>query len=137
MRQLPSDSTVFGRAWIICVIDALFVMLLCLFIAALWSPAWKGLTSWLSFVMCYCIFVTYPCGILGKVWYLIVSISDLCCLSYLELCLLGNCAYILSSGDFFKINFFEKENFLEYHKSANHFGSKVDHQDVSKFLLHG
>ena len=23
-------------------------------------------------------FVTFPCGILGQVWYLIVSISDLC-----------------------------------------------------------
>ena len=30
----------------------------------------------------YCIFVTFPCGILGQVWYLIVSFSDLCRLSY-------------------------------------------------------
>ena len=30
----------------------------------------------------YCIFVTFPCGILGKVWYLIVSFPDLCRLSY-------------------------------------------------------
>ena len=30
----------------------------------------------------YCIFVTFLCGILGKVWYLIVSFPDLCCLSY-------------------------------------------------------
>ena len=29
-----------------------------LFIDALWSPAGKGLTSWLSFVMSYCEFVT-------------------------------------------------------------------------------
>ena len=29
----------------------------------------------------YCI-VTLPCGILGQVWYLIVSFPDLCCLSY-------------------------------------------------------
>ena len=49
---------------------------------ALWSPAWKGLTSWLSFVMSYCLFVTFPCGILGQVWYLLVSIPDLCPLSY-------------------------------------------------------
>ena len=62
----------------------LFVMLLCLIIAALWSPAWKGMTSWLSFVMFYCIFVTFPCGILGQVWYLIVSIPDLCHLSYFQ-----------------------------------------------------
>ena len=27
-------------------------------------------------------FGTFPCGILGQVWYLLVSIPDLCCLSY-------------------------------------------------------
>ena len=27
-------------------------------------------------------FVTFPCGVLGQVWYLIVSIPDLCRLSY-------------------------------------------------------
>ena len=32
----------------------------CLFIDALWSPAGKGLTSWLSFVMFNCEFVTFP-----------------------------------------------------------------------------
>ena len=31
-----------------------------LFICALWSPAGKGLTSWLSFVMFSCEFVTFP-----------------------------------------------------------------------------
>ena len=30
----------------------------------------------------YCIFVTFPCGILRQVWYLIVSIPDLYRLSY-------------------------------------------------------
>ena len=30
----------------------------------------------------YCILVTFPCGILGQVWHLIVSFPDLCCLSY-------------------------------------------------------
>ena len=59
-----------------------FVTLSHLFIAALWSPAGKGLTSWLSFVIVNCVFVTFPCGILGQVWYLIVSIPDLCHLSY-------------------------------------------------------
>ena len=29
----------------------------------------------------YCDFVTFPFGILGQVWYLIVSIPDPCCLS--------------------------------------------------------
>ena len=31
----------------------------------------KRLTSWPSFVMFNCVFVTFPCGILGQVWYLI------------------------------------------------------------------
>ena len=30
----------------------------------------------------YCIFVTFPCGILGQVWHLIVSSPDLCLFSY-------------------------------------------------------
>ena len=33
----------------------------------------------------YCIFVTFPCGIQGQVWYLIVSSPDLCHNSYLHL----------------------------------------------------
>ena len=53
-----------------------------LFIAALWTPAGKGLTSRLLFVMLNCVFATFPCGVLGQVWYLILSISDLCRLSY-------------------------------------------------------
>ena len=61
-----------------------FVMLSCLFFAALWSPAGKGLTLWLLFVMFNCVFVTFPCGIMGQVRYLIVWILDLCGLSHLE-----------------------------------------------------
>ena len=59
-------------------------MLWGLFIAALWSPAGKGLTSWLSFVMLNCVFFTFPCGFLGQVWCLIVSIPDIC--PFLLLC---------------------------------------------------
>ena len=33
------------------------VVMSCLFFVALWSPAEKGLTSWLSCVLCY---VTFP-----------------------------------------------------------------------------
>ena len=62
---------------------SMFVMLWHLFIAALWLPAGKGLTSWLLFVMSNCDFVTFPCGILGQVWYLIVLIPDLCRLSFI------------------------------------------------------
>ena len=57
-------------------------MLSRLLIAALWSPAGKGLTSWLSFVVLNCVVVTFPFGILGQVRYLIVSILDICPLSY-------------------------------------------------------
>ena len=53
-----------------------------MFIAALWSLAGKGLTYWLLFVMFNC--VTFPSGIRGQVWYLIVSIPDLCRLSYFQ-----------------------------------------------------
>ena len=52
-------------------------MLLGLFIAAVCSPAGTGLTYWLLFVMFTCIFITFSLGILGQVWYLIVSIPDL------------------------------------------------------------
>ena len=32
----------------------------------------------------YCIFVTFPCGIMGQVLYLVVSFLDLCHLSYFK-----------------------------------------------------
>ena len=60
-----------------CYLCSVFVTLSCLFFAALWLPADKGLTFWLSFAMFNCVFVTFPCGILGQVWYSIVSIPDL------------------------------------------------------------
>ena len=58
----------------LCYLCLVFFVLWRLFISALWSPAGKGLTSWLLFVMFNCVFVTFPCGILGQVWNLIVSI---------------------------------------------------------------
>ena len=68
----------------LCYLCLVFVMLSFLFIAALWSPAGKGLTSWLLFVMSNCDFVTFPCGLLGQVRYLIVFIHDLRCISYIK-----------------------------------------------------
>ena len=68
----------------LCYLCLVLVMLSGLFIAALWSSCWEGLTSWLLFAMFNCTFATFPCGILGQVWYLIVSIPDPCPLSYLE-----------------------------------------------------
>ena len=56
------------------------LMLSRLYIAALWSPA--ELLALVGDV--YCIFVTFPCGILGRVWCLIVSFPDLCHLPYFK-----------------------------------------------------
>ena len=52
---------------LLCFCSVLCLLCLCarLFICALWSPAGKGLTSWLSFVVSNCEFVTFPligCG---------------------------------------------------------------------------
>ena len=66
----------------LCYLCLVYVKLLCPFIDALWLLAGKGLTFWLSFVMLNLYFVTFPCGILGQVWHLVISIADLCCLSY-------------------------------------------------------
>ena len=66
--------------WILFVIYVLvfaFVILSCLLLIALWTPAGKRLTSCLS-----CVFDTFPCGVSGQVWYLIVSIPDFCLLPY-------------------------------------------------------
>ena len=65
-----------------CPVLCLLCLCARLFICALWLPAGQGLTSWLSFVVSYCEFVTshwYPGS---GVWYLIVSIPDFCTLFY-------------------------------------------------------
>ena len=58
----------------------------CLFVAALWPvvTCW-GEADLMAFlyVILSCVFVTFPFGVLGQVWYLIVSIPDLCLLPYL------------------------------------------------------
>ena len=49
----------------LCYKCLVFGMLSCLFIAAVWSLAGKGLTYWLLFVMFNCVFIIFTCGILG------------------------------------------------------------------------
>ena len=73
--QNMSRSKAVLLLWIFHVFSVLCLLCLCarLFICALWSPAGKGLTSWLSFVVSICESVTFP---------LIVSIPDLCTLTY-------------------------------------------------------
>ena len=56
----------------------IIMWLSCLFLAAWWSPAEKGLASWLSCVWCFLVFVTFLYGVSGQVCYLIVSIPDIC-----------------------------------------------------------
>ena len=68
--------------WIICVfvscVSHAFAPVHCCLVVTCWERA-----ELLAFVGdVYCIFVTFPCGILGQVWYLIVSLPDLCFLSY-------------------------------------------------------
>ena len=65
----------------LCYLHLVLVMLWRLFFVAL--PAEKGLSSWLFFYVYLC-FVTFPCGALGQVRYMIVSIPDLCRLSYMN-----------------------------------------------------
>ena len=85
----------------LCYLCLVFVMLLRLFISAVWSPARKGLNSWLLCVMFNCVFVTFPCGILGQVWHLIVSFPDLCRHSYLDIFywsnMCPNCCHCLNT----------------------------------------
>ena len=53
----------------------------CCLVVTCWERA--DLVALAGFV--YCIFVTFPCCILGQVWYLIVSFPDLCRLSYFDI----------------------------------------------------
>ena len=75
MRHSPWRA----NEWIFPALHDINVILSCLFLAALWSPTGKG---WpLGSLVCdvfLCLFVPY--GVLGQVWYLIVSIPDLCLL---------------------------------------------------------
>ena len=68
----------------LCFLCLVFVKHLRPFIAAMWSLAGKGLTYLLSFVMFDCVFVTFSCGILGQVRYLIDSCSLLPFLLFLN-----------------------------------------------------
>ena len=46
---------------LLCFFCLVFAVPLCASVyCALWSPAGKGLTSWLSFVVSNCEFVTFP-----------------------------------------------------------------------------
>ena len=56
----------------ICFVDFfyayVFAILSCQCHAALWSPARKGLPSWLSWFNVFSVLLTFPYGIQGQVW---------------------------------------------------------------------
>ena len=60
-----------------CVSHA-FAFVHCCLVVTCWE--WADLLVLVGDV--YCIFVTFPCGILGQAWYLIVSFPERCRLSY-------------------------------------------------------
>ena len=62
--------------WIICVIYVLYLS--CFRVCSLLPCGYLLGRADLLFVMFNCLFDTFPCSILGKVWYLIVFIPDLC-----------------------------------------------------------
>ena len=65
------------------IINFVFVMITCLLIAALWPPAGKGANLLaLLYVILSFVSVTFSCGVLSQVWYLIVSIPDIYFLTY-------------------------------------------------------
>ena len=58
-----------------------FASVQCCLVVACWERA--DLLALVGDV--YCIFVAFPCSVLGQVWYLIVSFPDLCLLFTLYL----------------------------------------------------
>ena len=60
----------------------LFVFARCLFVATLWSPVGEELTVALLNVMVSCVLSPFLFSVLGQVWYLNVSIPELCLLPF-------------------------------------------------------
>ena len=65
-----------------CYLFFVSIMLSCIFIATLWERA--GLLTLLCTIIS-CVFVTFPCGVLGQVWYLIVLIPYVCRIPYFHI----------------------------------------------------
>ena len=62
------------------VLSHAFVFVQCCLVVTCWERA--DLLDLVGDV--YCIFVTFPCSVLGQVWYLIVLFPDPCRLSYFK-----------------------------------------------------
>ena len=101
---------------LLCFCSVLCLLCLCarLFICALWSPAGKGLTSWLSFVVSavsLSLSHWYP----GSGVVLDVSIPDLCTLTYLE-----NRSYSLNINACYRLASSRKIVYIFSHISSSH-----------------
>ena len=125
MKKKPSWN---GEITVVSFVDLFYVFsvfcLLCLcarlFICALWSHAGKGLTSWLSFVVSNCEFVTFPlvsrfrCGTwLYRFLIFALTFTDVG-KSYPRLEFLTWQTCFLKP--FWKIKFSQKFSNLQYHK---------------------
>ena len=69
--------------FLFCLVFAMFCARL--FICALWSPAGGGGWPLGSRLWCLLWVCRFPIGVLGQVWYFIVSIPDLCTITYFVL----------------------------------------------------
>ena len=67
-----------------CYLCLVFIEFSCLFIVALWSPAGKGLTSWLTRMRRFIVFCHFPKWCPGSGVVLVESIPGLCLLSYFD-----------------------------------------------------
>ena len=62
--------------WFDCTVKLVYVLPGdCSLVVTCWGRA--NLLVFL-YVLFSCVFYTFPCGVLGQVWYLIVSIPDIC-----------------------------------------------------------
>ena len=84
LLTVPRRSFFCGSFFVICVL-CVFVILSCMLLAAFWSPVGKVLISWLSNMLCCRVLLTLS-HMVSWVRFLnrIVSIPDLCLLSYSE-----------------------------------------------------
>ena len=69
-----------------------FASVHCCLVVTCWETA-----DLLALVCDVCVFDTFPCGILGQVWYLLVSIPDLCQLSYFHSLIFKFCTMIVNT----------------------------------------
>ena len=75
----PQGGASFVDPFFICILCHTVLSVHCSLVVTCWERAD------LLALVCDCVFVTFPCSILGQVWYLIVSIPDLCRLSSFQM----------------------------------------------------